>query len=335
MTNKGICVVAELTSENKLAPITLELIEAAKRLAKDLDNEDVSVLLICGDIETSSIISQLEQAGAQKCYLIKGEKFAEYSTAYFAKAVETVVNEYQPSIMLFGATTRGRDLAPRLSARLKTGLIADCIALEINEKGQLAATRPTFGGSLMATILCKTYPQMVTVRQKVFSIPEIDLDNQIQVEEVYVNIENIQNKVEILKTIKIITETSGIEDAEIIVAGGMGMKSAENFKLLEELANLLGGKVAATRKVTDIGWRKHSEQVGQTGKTVKPKLYIACGISGATQHIVGMAGSKTIIAINTDKNASIFNVADYGIVGDAVTVVKMLIKELKNTAVQR
>ena len=317
--NKGICIVAELTPELALADVTLELVEKSLELKK----KPVSVLLLTPDKDLDNIISSLSKAGADRVLISKHPKFETYSTEFFSNAVVEIINKIKPSIVLIGATIQGRDLAPRISSLLNTGLTADCTELDINDKGQLAATRPTFGGNLMATILCKTFPQMATVRPKVMPMGLLDHETNVSVEEFTLNFDYIKDNVEILDFIEHI-ESSGIENADIVVAGGKGMKNAENFKILEELADVLGGVVAASRAVVDAGWRPVSEQVGQTGKTIRPKLYIACGISGAVQHTVGMEQSGTIIAINSDPHAPVFSIATYGIIGDVFEVVPAL-----------
>ena len=304
--NRGICIVAELTPEGRLADVTLELVEKSLELKKKLNNEPVSVILLAPETNLEDIISELSKAGTDKVLVSKNKNFTTYSTEFFSKAAVEIINKVKPSVVLIGATTQGRDLAPRISSLLNTGLTADCTGLDINDKGQLAATRPTFGGNLMATILCKTFPQVATVRPKVMPMGPLNHETDATVEEFTFDFEHIKDNVEILNFIRNI-ESSGIENADIVVAGGKGMKSAENFKILEELADVLGGSVAASRAVVDAGWRPVSEQVGQTGKTIRPKIYIACGISGAVQHTVGMVQSGTIIAINSDPNAPVFS----------------------------
>ena len=242
-----------------------------------------------------------------------------------------LINEIKPSIMLIGATTQGRDIAPRISTALNTGLTADCTELDINEKGMLASTRPTFGGNLMATILCKNFPQMASVRPKVLKKSDTPIVKDTEFVEKKPNLDGIDKKVELVEFIKNVQSTGKrIDESEIIVAGGKGL-SADGFKLLEELAESLGGAVGASRPAVDAGMADHSIQVGQTGKTVMPKLYIACAISGAIQHIVGMSGSEKIIAINKDPKAPIFDVADIGIVGDVYDVVPELTKMIKES----
>ncbi|MDD3149627.1 MAG: electron transfer flavoprotein subunit alpha/FixB family protein [Candidatus Gastranaerophilales bacterium] len=327
---KGICVVAEATSANKLTGVTWELIGAAKQLSEQLNGEEISVILISGNNDVNPLLKEISEAGAQKCYLAQDDKLAAYSTEYYAKIICDIVNAKKPSIMLFGASTTGRDLAPRISSELNTGLTADCTELGINEKGLLAATRPTFGGNLMATILCKSRPQMATVRPKVLARPEAHSSNNLEIEKINVKLDGVPLRTKILELAKSLsTACVTIEAAEINVSGGRGMKTAENFKILEDLAQALGGAVGASRAAVDAGWRGHCDQVGQTGKTVTPKLYIACGISGAIQHLAGMNASETIVAINKDPDAAIFDIATYGLVGDLFEVVPALTEAIK------
>lgn len=329
---KGIWVIAEKNDENQLVGVTLELIGAAKNLSSQLNGEEVSVLLLSGTENVDNLVTEMSQAGADKVYLVQDEALVQYSTELYSKAICDAINEKKPSIVLVGATTTGRDFAPRVSSRLNTGLTADCTELSINDKGLLAATRPTFGGNLMATILCnKTRPQMATVRPKVLPKPEADTSNSAQVEKLNIQLDSSMVKTKILECTAVCMEMCArIDEAEIIVAGGRGMKNAESFKILEDLAKALGGAVGASRAAVDAGWRAHCDQVGQTGKTVSPKLYIACGISGAIQHLAGMNSSDVIVAVNKDPEAPIFGVATYGIVGDLFEVVPALTESIKS-----
>lgn len=329
---KGIWVIAERNSDNKLAGVTLELIGAAKTLSDKLSGEEVAALLIAGNEDINPLVKQLSEAGAQKVYLVQNEALSSYNTELYANVSCEAIEMIKPSIVLVGATTTGRDLAPRISSRLDTGLTADCTELDINDKGLLAATRPTFGGNLMATILCgKTRPQMASVRPKVMAKPEVDSSNAAEVQTLNINVDASKTRTTLLELIPVLsTACARIDEAEIIVSGGRGMKSAENFKLIEDLAQVLGGAVGASRAAVDAGWRSHCDQVGQTGKTVSPKLYIACGISGALQHLAGMNGSDVIVAINKDADAPIFGVATYGIVGDVFEILPALTEAIKN-----
>lgn len=329
---KNIWVLAELDSKGNIVGVTNELLGAAQKLKAELNNDEiVEAVLLTGTGDVSAITNDLAAHGADKVILVQDDLLKEYSTELYSKTLIQLVEKRKPSQFLIGATTKGRDCAPRVSFRLDTGLTADCTELAINEKGLLSAIRPTFGGTLMANILCKKQrPQMCTVRPKVLKKPEPDTSKQAVVENetIELNPDLLKTKVVGFEEYKLETGLS-IDEAEIIVAGGRGMKCCDNFKILEELAKELGGAVGASRAAVDAGWRPHSEQVGQTGKTVGPKLYIAAGISGAIQHLAGMTSSDVIIAINKDPDAPIFTVADYGIIGDACEVIPALTEQIK------
>ncbi len=324
----GILIYAEITKSGYIHPVFFTLAAKAQELSSKLGGAEVSALIITSSGKTEFFKEGFEKCGFDKVYAVEDERLTQYNTELYAKAAVEIIREIQPEIFLVGATTQGRDLAPRISSSIPTGLTADCIELDINDKGQLAATRPTFGGKLMATILCKNYPQMATVRPGVFKPLEQDVVKNTEI--IYKTPDlNITPKVELLEFIKgLEEEINDLDSAEIIVSGGKGMKNAEGFQLLREFADVLGGAVGASRGAVDMGLADHNIQIGQTGKTVSPKLYIACGISGAIQHIVGMESSKRIIAINTDEKAPIFEVADTGYVGDAFEVIPQIIEKL-------
>ncbi|EKE03940.1 MAG: hypothetical protein ACD_20C00126G0001 [uncultured bacterium] len=330
---KGIWVLAERTLDNELAGVTLELVGAAKELSKQLSGEEVSVLFLAGNEDVSGMVNEMSAAGANNVYLVQNDNLKDYNTEVYADVICNAIRDKKPSILLIGATTTGRDVAPRISSRLNTGLTADCTELAINEKGLLAAIRPTFGGSLMATIVCpNSRPQMATVRPKVLPKPEPDHSNNAQVEKLDYNVNPSLARTKVLEFLASCTSSNclRIDEADIIVAGGRGMKNAEGFKVLEDLAQVLGGAVGASRAAVDAGWKQHCDQVGQTGKTVNPKLYIACAISGAIQHLAGMNSSDIIVAINKDPEAPIFQVATYGIVGDVFEVVPALTEAIRS-----
>ena len=324
-----ILLYAEVTQENYVHTVIFELANKAQELAKKLDNAQVSALLICkqglADLYKEAFIN----SGFDKVYIAEDNRFTHYSTELYSKVAIDVIKEIKPEIILIGATSQGRDLAPRVSSSLHTGLTADCTALDVNEKGQLMATRPTFGGKLMATILSKTLPQMATVRPKVFKPSSENVVKNTQFLNVNVVIDDIKRKVEFVEFVKRAKcEINDIDSAKIIVAGGKGMKNQAGFELLKILAQKLGATVGASRGAVDMGLAPVEIQIGQTGKTVSPKLYIACGISGAIQHTVGMCDSDKVIAINKDPNAPIFEVSDVGYVGDVFEVLPELIKSL-------
>ena len=329
----GILLYAEVTRQNYIHTVFFELANKAHELSQKLNNAPVMAVLFTKPGMMPDYKEGFTYCGIDKVFVFEDEKFSNYNTETYANLIIDLVKEIEPDIFLIGATTQGRDLAPRISSTLGTGLTADCIELDINEKGLLAATRPTFGGQLMATILCKTKPQMATVRPKVFK-PSVDI-GYVETEFIYrpIKSEDFNTNVELVKFMQVYeSELNELDSAEIIVAGGKGMKGEEGFKMLKELADLLGGKVGATRGAVDLGYAPHTMQIGQTGKTVTPKLYIACAISGAIQHTVGITGSDHIICINNDPDAPIFDVSDTGIVGDVFEVVPKLIEILKNKA---
>ncbi|MBQ8168083.1 electron transfer flavoprotein subunit alpha/FixB family protein [bacterium] len=326
---RGILLYAEMTRQNYVHTVFFELANKANELSNKLDGAPVMAVIFTKPDVIQNLKEGFTNSGIDKVFVFEDERFENYSTETYAHLIIELVKEVDPEIFLIGATNQGRDLAPRISSSLGTGLTADCIELDINEKGLLAATRPTFGGQLMATILCKTTPQMATVRPKV--LKPASENNYRKTEFVYKLIKDE----DFIDNVKLIEFIQGIEDfkneldsAEIIVAGGKGMKNEEGFKLLKDLADVLGGTVGASRGAVEMGLASHTIQVGQTGKTVSPKLYIACGISGAIQHTCGITNSDHILCINNDPDAPIFNVSDTGIVGDVFEIVPELIKKL-------
>ena len=335
---KGVYVFAEQV-DNKLSGIAFELLGKAKDLAADL-NAEVAAVLIGSDVK--GLADELAAYGADKVIVVDDPELKEYRTEPYAHALASVIEKYKPEIMLVGATAIGRDLGPRVSARVQTGLTADCTQLEIGDfpinpvagkeqkHNQLLMTRPAFGGNTIATIACPdNRPQMATVRPGVMQkIAKIE-GAKANVEEFNPGFTPDNKYVEIMEVVKSVSETVDIMDAKILVSGGRGVGSAENFKILEDLAEALGGEVSCSRAVVDNGWKPTDLQVGQTGKTVRPQVYFAIGISGAIQHVAGMEESDLIIAINKDETAPIFDVADYGIVGDLNKIVPELTKQIK------
>ena len=325
---KNIWVYAE-TFDGTIRNVGLELLNPGKELASKLGEKLVAVLI--GD-NISKWTKELFAHGADEVIIVEGPEYTHYNTDGYTNVLEKLVDKFKPSGLLIGATNNGRDLGPRLACRLKTGLTADCTELDIDEEtGNIAWTRPAFGGNLMATILCEdNRPQIGTVRPSVFKKMEPDYTKQgiIHVEKIKTPVEDIRTK--LLEYIKADNqEKVNLEEAEIIVSGGRGLGKPENFELIRNLAQVLGGTVAASRAVVDAGWIDQVYQVGQTGKTVGPKVYIACGISGAIQHTAGMSSSDIIIAINKDPDAPIFNISDLGIVGDVFEIIPMLTEEIK------
>ncbi len=326
---RGVWVYVE-HSEGQPAHVSWELLGAGAELAKSRKSEVCVVIL--GD-QVAHLCHEAFAYGADKAYLIDAPVFRHYRTEAYYKAICGLVKKYKPEILLIGATGEGRDLGGAIATELQTGLTADCTGLAVDERGFLLQTRPAFGGNIMATILTeRTRPQMSTVRPHVLPIPARDGQRQgvIVRETTDLREEDVLAKVlQIIDDRKQGAETIDIAAADIIVSGGRGMQGPENFKILEELARELGGVVGSSRAAVDAGWMPPDRQVGQTGKTVRPKVYIACGISGAIQHLVGMQESNVIIAINRDKQAPIFEVATYGIVGDLFQIVPALIAYVK------
>lgn len=324
---KNLWVVVE-TEEGKAKNVGYELLTVGRTLADKLGQKLVAVVLGKGvrDIAGESIAY-----GADQVILVEGGEYEVYNTDAAVYAVVTLIEKYKPSVVLYGATNNGRDLAPRVACRLETGLTADCTELDIEEEtGLLVSTRPTFGGNLMATILCPDHrPQMSTVRPGVFKrgVPDAARTGEIIEEKIHLDPDQI--RVRLVERVKEVAEAVNLEEAEVIVSGGRGLKDEKGFALLRELADLLGGTVGASRAAVDAGWISHVHQVGQTGKNVSPKLYIAVGISGAIQHLAGMSGSDTVVAINKDPDAPIFSVADYAVVGDLFEVVPALIEAIR------
>ncbi|MDE5717232.1 MAG: electron transfer flavoprotein subunit alpha/FixB family protein [Lachnospiraceae bacterium] len=335
---KGVYVFAQQV-DNEISSIAFELLGKAKDLAKDLNTDVTAVLLGSG---VKGLADQLAEYGADKVIVVDDPELKDYRTEPYAHALASVINQYKPEIMLVGATAIGRDLGPRVSARVATGLTADCTVLEIGDfplqavpgqeqlHNQLLMTRPAFGGNTIATIACPyNRPQMATVRAGVMQKIEPIKGAKANVEEFNPGFTPDHKYVEILDIVKSVAETVDIMDAKILVSGGRGVGSPENFKILEDLAEVLGGTVSCSRAVVDSGWKPKDLQVGQTGKTVRPNVYFAIGISGAIQHVAGMEESDIIVAINKDADAPIFDVADYGVVGDLNKIVPKLTEALK------
>lgn len=317
------------THGNHPKNVGLELLGQAKEMARKL-GENVGAVVICEDPEEAA--QAAGEYGADYICVVRGEQYRHFNTETHAYAMEQLVKKYKPSAILIGATNNGRDLGSRVAVRLHTGLTADCTELDVDtDTGNILYTRPAFGGNLMATILCAaTRPQMGTVRPGAFKRLEPEIGRRGEIREEHIVTPAGQVVTRLVDFIPV-QQMGGIklEEAEIIVSGGKGLGRAENFELLRELASELNAAVGASRAAVDAGWISHVQQVGQTGKTVTPRIYIACGISGAVQHVAGMSASDYVIAINKDPDAPIFNVADYGIVGDLFEVVPELTAQIR------
>jgi electron transfer flavoprotein alpha subunit len=323
---KGVWVFAE-QHKGEVASVALELLGEGRKLA-DKKKTSLSAVFIGHGIKDKA--QELIAHGADIVYVADDAALKDFNDDSYAAIMTVLAKQHKPEVILAGATAIGRSFFPKVASSLYTGLTADCTVLDIDtETGHLHQTRPAFGGNIMATIVSPNHrPQMATVRHKVMKPAPRDDSRKGTVIDVTYN-QSGTLRTQVLKTIEELGETVNICEADIIVAGGRGLGSAKNFQLLEDLAKALGGAVAATRGAVDEGWIPYSHQVGQTGKTVCPKLYIACGISGAIQHVAGMQSSEVIVAINKDPHAPIFNVATYGIVGDVHEVVPIMIKKIR------
>ncbi len=322
---KNVFVFIEQRDGN-IQPVALELLGKAKQLAETL-NEKVVALFLGHQISSQN--QMLIEYGADEVICVDEPELKDYLTEQYAQAIFQIICEYHPGIVLFGATTIGRDLGPRLSARVGTGLTADCTRLEISEEGELMMTRPAFGGNLMATIMCADHrPQMSTVRPGVMQKADREIGRKGTVINFKPVFDKSKFKVRIIETIKEEKGKIDITEAKILISGGRGVANQEGFNKLESLAKVLNAQVSASRAIVDAGIVTHERQVGQTGKTVRPDLYFALGISGAIQHLAGMEESEFIIAVNKDKFAPIFDVADIGIVGDVNKVIPLLTERL-------
>lgn len=315
--------------DGALSSVSHELLGAGRKLADELGQKLVAVLLGQG---MRAAADELVAFGADKVYYLDSPAFAKFADEPYAQALTDLAREHKPSIILAGATAIGRSFVPRVAANLRTGMTADCTGLEIHpEKKVLLGTRPAYGGNIMATIICEEKrPQMATVRHKVMKALERNTSRQGEVVEKSVAESELTLRAKVVDTVKEIEETCNIAEADIIVTGGRGVGSKEKFQLVRDLATAIGGAVGASRAVVDAGWVPYSHQVGQTGKTVCPKVYFALGVSGAIQHLAGMQSADVIIAVNSNPDAEIFKVATYGIVGDISEVVPELIKKFRN-----
>ena len=325
--SKDIFVIAE-QRDGKIQKVAIELIGEATKLAADLGEKVVAVVL-GSDVKDRA--QELIQSGADKVIVVEDPMLEKYATEPYAKALTEIIKAYEPNIVLYGATSIGRDLAPRVSARVHTGLTADCTKLAINEETKLLhMTRPAFGGNIMATIVCKNHrPQMATVRPGVMAAIAKDATRTGDVDMFKVDFVPADMNVEIIEEVKETKKAVDITDAKVLVSGGRGIGGAEFVPVLQEAADVLGGIVSGSRPVIEAGWISKERQVGQTGKTVRPDLYLACGISGAIQHVAGMESSEVVISINKDENAAIFDVSDLGVVGDVKVILPKLIEAIK------
>ena len=319
---KGVWIITEQRYGN-FRKITFELASTARKLADEL-GEDVCAILLGSAIK--EIAGELGKYGVDKVYVADQPIFEPYTTDAHAAAIVQLVKEHEPSILLLGASSQGKDLSAHLVGRLETGMATDCTDVKIVD-GRLRAVRPMYGGKCFGEVVINTFPQMASLRPNAF--PVVESSREAVIVKFDPDIRPDQIKTRIIEIRKTTNGKADLTEANIIVSGGRGMKGPENYTILEDLAELLGGTVGASRAAVDAGWRPETDQVGQTGKVVSPNLYIACGISGATQHLAGMGTSKCIVAINKDPDAQIFATADYGIVDDLFKVIPELTKEIK------
>jgi electron transfer flavoprotein alpha subunit len=312
----------------ELREVSTQLVGEGRRLA-DILGVELSGVLLGKDVE--KLAKEAIEYGLDKVIVAEHELLEQYTPRPYTKVLAALIEKHKPEIVLFGASKNGRDLGGRLHAVIHTGLAADCVAFDIDEEGNLEMIRPSFGGKSLAHIVCRKHrPQMASVRPNVFKVPRRQKGRKGEIirEEVELSQEDVDTR--IVEFVEFHREDRvSLEDADVVVAGGFGLKAPKNFKLLEELARELGGVVASSRKPVDSGWVPKDYQVGQTGRTVRPKLYMAVGISGAVQHLAGMQESEKIVAINVDPNAPIFEIADYGIVGDLFQVVPEMVRQIR------
>jgi len=325
-TKKEIWVYAE-QENGKLAGVVFELLSQGRKLA---EKSGYTLCALLPSADGKPMHQALFNYGAKKIYNIEDPKLEIYQNDYVAKAVDTLLKSEEPEIVLYGASTIGRSLAPTVAAMGWAGLTADCTELDFDpERNVLLQTRPAFGGNIMATIICPDHrPQMATVRSNVFKKEKVSEAETGEVVDVTVDLSGVRERMRRVESVVEEVNTVDLKAAEFIVSGGRGLGAPENFKLIEDLAGILGGAVGASRATVDAGWISHHHQVGQTGKTVCPLIYIACGISGAIQHLAGMQSADLIIAVNKDPDAPIFNVADFGLVGDLHEIVPEFTKQI-------
>lgn len=322
----GVWVFGE-ERDGKVAPVVFELINIGRTLA-DARKTELAVVILGNNI--SEAVEDLASYPVDKVYVYEAPELEVYDAERYCRVLTDVTRELKPEIFLAGATTTGRSFMSGVAINLYTGLTADCTGLEIGEDGLLHQTRPAYGGNIMATILCPyTRPQMSTVRHKVFPTSSKRTSGKAEIVNLAPKSSLFSSRSKVLDFIESVGEKVNLVDADIIISGGRGLGCPENFQILRELADEIGAAVGSSRAAVDAGWIPYAHQVGQTGKTVCPKVYIACGISGAVQHQVGMKSSDTIIAINKDPNAPIFSIADYGFVGDALEILPLLTKKIK------
>ncbi len=323
MKSCGVLIYGELTSEYHIRTVVKQLLTKAYELNEKFENKDIKVCLIGERRNYDELINELGSYGADEVIITCDDRLKHYDKNYHPEIFYQIAQKYQPEIILIGATLQGKEVASYCASKLNTGLTADCTNLNITENNRLLSTRPTFGGQLTADILCKTLPQMATVQENIFKEQQIEHSAFAHFE--WINIDEIERKIEIINAIKKTSENKDVTTSDIVIAGGMGACKDNGFELIYSLAHKMNAAVGGSREAFERGYIEKSQQIGQTGKTISPKLYIAVGISGANQHIAGIKNSGKIIAINKDENAPIFKYADYGITGDLFKILDELI----------
>lgn len=326
MEPNGILIYGELSDDFSIAPVVCELLTKASELKKEIWNQRVMVCLIGKRMNYDCLIDKLGRFGADEVVVVNDDRLSEYNKEYHCEIFTEIAKKYPPRIILIGATEKGKDIASYTATKLKTGLTADCTDLGIGEYNLLLSTRPTFGGKLTADILCDTFPQMATVKPNTFKTAE--KESNVSAKFNWFDLDKIDRKIEVIQTVKKAASLNDVSAAEIVVAGGAGACKDNGFTLVYQLAQKLKAAVGGTREAFEKGYITKSQQIGQTGKTISPKLYIAVGISGANQHMAGIQNSGKIIAINKDKDAPIFQNADVGIVGDLFEIIPELLENL-------
>ena len=328
--NKGIWIFVEQV-QGKIRKVSLELLSEGKKIAEQTKEPLIAVIL-GGKI--NFLAEEVASYGVDKVILADDAKLSSYTTAHYTSVLTTLITKQKPQAILFGNTAIGKDLAPRLAQRLEVGLASDCTGIENDPVTFLSFRRPIYAGKAFAYVSTKQRPILATIRPNTFEVNIFEGEHRPQIIEYPVEIDSMELKEVVKEIIGTVSKRPSLAEARIIVSGGRGLKGPENFKILEELADTIGAAVGASRAAVDAGWIDHDYQIGQTGKTVAPTLYIACGISGAMQHLAGMGSSRYIVAINQDPEANIFNVSDYGIVGDLFEVVPLLSEEFKKVLQQ-
>lgn len=328
MAADGILIYGALTPEYKINPVTRQLLSKAFELKPKIDNQIIRVCVIGARIKYDDIINELGRYGADEVIIISDDRLKDYDSCYFPEIFYRAAEKYYPRIILCGADIQGKEIAAYTAAKFNTGLTADCTGLDITENGMLLASRPTFGGKLTADILCRTYPQMSTVQENVFKEKEIEHQASARFE--WFDIDKIEKKIEVLNVIKKSSNKRDILTSDIVIAGGSGACRDNGFALIYQLAQKMKAAIGGSREAFEKGYITKSQQIGQTGKTIAPKLYIAAGISGALQHLAGIKNSGKIIAVNKDKDAPVFKYADYGIQGDLFEILQKLIDNYDN-----